>query len=55
MSQQNTNIPIEQQSDSKETFVDCCEECGNTKDKLIYMQPYGYVTYCSSRCFRETL
>ena len=35
------------------TVPQCCE-CGQNRDNNIYIPGYGYITYCSAYCFRQT-
>ncbi len=31
-----------------------CKDCKQPENNIIYVPGYGYVTYCSSRCFKQT-
>ncbi len=31
-----------------------CKDCRQPENNIIYVPGYGYVTYCSSICFKQT-
>ncbi len=56
----NTTNPKEKQEkeekeEKEESTPRSCTSCGNPPGSCtFYFQPYGYVTYCSISCFRDT-
>ena len=31
-----------------------CDDCGYNKNNTIYVTGFGYITYCSASCFRNS-
>lgn len=54
ITQTPTKISIKGQDEREISPIKKCSNCDHDKNNVIYIPGYGYISYCSPSCFRQT-